>query len=39
LLAKENYLVLLSPMCSSFDMFKNYKERAEAFKKAVSALK
>ncbi len=38
-LAKENYSVLLSPMCSSFDMFKDYKERAEVFRKAVSDLK
>ncbi len=37
-LARTDDLVLLSPMCSSFDMFKDYKERAEAFKKAVLAL-
>jgi UDP-N-acetylmuramoylalanine--D-glutamate ligase len=27
--------VLLSPMCSSFDMFKNYEERGNIFKKIV----
>jgi UDP-N-acetylmuramoylalanine--D-glutamate ligase len=30
--------VLLSPMCSSFDMFSSYEERGEVFKKAVKAL-
>jgi len=38
-LAKDGYIVLLSPMCSSFDMFSSYKERGEAFKKAVKHLK
>jgi len=32
-------VVLLSPMCSSFDMFRDYKERGEAFKRAVEGLK
>lgn len=38
-LAKENDLVLLSPMCSSFDMFKDYKERGKIFKDSVRMAK
>lgn len=38
-LAKEDYVVLLSPMCSSFDMFKDYKERGDVFQKAVLAMR
>ncbi len=30
--------VLLSPMCSSFDMFRDYKERGDLFRKAVEGL-
>jgi UDP-N-acetylmuramoylalanine--D-glutamate ligase len=30
--------VLLSPACSSFDMFKDYKDRGDAFARAVRAL-
>lgn len=37
-LAKANEMVLLSPMCSSFDMFRDYKERGDVFKKAVLGL-
>lgn len=31
--------VLLSPACASFDMFKNYKHRGDAFAQCVHALK
>ncbi len=37
--AQENDIILLSPMCSSFDMFKDYKERGEVFKRLVYELK
>ena len=33
--AKAGEVVLLSPACSSFDMFKDYKERGMVFKEAV----
>jgi UDP-N-acetylmuramoylalanine--D-glutamate ligase len=38
-LAKNGWIVLLSPMCSSFDMFKDYKERGKAFREAVAKVK
>lgn len=38
-LAKEGDAVLLSPMCSSFDMYSSYKERGEVFTRAVNRLK
>ena len=37
-LAKNGECVLLSPMCASFDMFKNFEERGKIFKEIVSNL-
>jgi UDP-N-acetylmuramoylalanine--D-glutamate ligase len=37
-LAKPGDAVLLSPACSSFDMFKSYAERGDRFSQAVKAL-
>lgn len=37
-LAQPPQVVLLSPACSSYDMFKNYPERGRYFKKLVNAL-
>ncbi|HEX4976040.1 MAG TPA: UDP-N-acetylmuramoyl-L-alanine--D-glutamate ligase, partial [Pseudomonadales bacterium] len=36
--ANKSGLVLFSPACASFDMFKNFEKRGEAFKKQVQAL-
>jgi UDP-N-acetylmuramoylalanine--D-glutamate ligase len=36
--AKRGEIVLLSPACSSFDMFDNYEHRGDTFKEAVSEL-
>ncbi len=37
--AEEGDCVLLSPMCASFDMFRNFEERGRVFKAIVRALK
>lgn len=36
-LAQSGDVVLLSPACASFDMFRNYEHRAEVFRQAVNA--
>ena len=38
-MAEEGDLVLLSPGCASFDRFKNFAERGDAFRKIVMELK
>lgn len=38
LLAKPNSVVLLSPACASFGMFKNYSDRGDQFTNAVNRL-
>jgi UDP-N-acetylmuramoylalanine--D-glutamate ligase len=36
--AKPGDVVLLSPACSSFDMFRDYKHRGDEFQKHVKEL-
>jgi len=38
-LAEKGDSVLLSPMCSSFDMYTSYKHRGEVFRKAVDGIR
>lgn len=38
-LAQPGDVVVLSPACASFDMFKNYKDRGQQFQQAVRELK
>lgn len=37
--SKEEEVVLLSPACASWDQYKNFEQRGEAFKEFVNALK
>lgn len=38
-IARSGDVVILSPACASFDMFKNYKDRGDQFKQHVLALR
>lgn len=37
-IAQSGDVVILSPACASFDMFKNYKDRGDQFKRIVNSL-
>jgi UDP-N-acetylmuramoylalanine--D-glutamate ligase len=37
-LSEKGDVVLLSPACASFDLFRNYEDRGHQFKEAVKAL-
>jgi UDP-N-acetylmuramoylalanine--D-glutamate ligase len=37
--AQKGDIVLLSPACASFDLFRNYEDRGDQFRKAVQELK
>ena len=37
-MAVKGQIVLLSPCCASFDLFKSYEDRGEQFKNCVRAL-
>jgi len=37
-IAKPNDIVLLSPACASFDMFRDFEDRGDQFKEIVNSL-